>query len=178
MTDAHAFAADVMRRYRVRPEAAERILAHCDVTVLNPDSVQGGGMVQYTTRPDYWHVVLHTRQDEACLHEMAHVWWFLHQTDAMVAMLIDQYHVQGDLRHMPRFRRVRQACYEGIHGNGQGFDGYWVGPPYNRWNADEMFAGMASLIMGDVEMLPHAMRGLFEGLFLPRQTIWFPMVWA
>lgn len=176
--DARAFAAEVLARYNVRPEAAAAILAHCDVTVLDPDSVQGGGIVNYTDRPNYWHVVLYSAQHEACLHEMAHVWWFCSQNDHLVAMLIDQYFIQASLRHRPRFKRVRQACYEGIHGNGQGFDGYWVGPPYNRWNADEMHAGMCSLIMGDTDMLPHAMRPLFERLFLPRQIIYMPMVWA
>lgn len=175
--DARTWFRDVLRRYNVRPEAAERILAHCDVTILDPASVTGGGVVQYTDRPDYWHVVLYSAQHEACLHEMAHVWWFLFQTDAMVAMLIDQYFIQGDQRDKPRFRKVRQACWEGIHGNGV-WPGYWVGPPYNRWNADEMYAGMCSLIMGDTDMLPHAMRPLFDGLFLPRHTIYMPMVWA
>jgi len=175
---ASAWLREVLLRYRVRREAADAILSHADVTILEPDSVTGGGMVQYTDRPDYWHIVLGTRQEEAALHEAAHVWWWLWQDDARTAMLIDQYHVQGDLRHMPRFRTVRQACYEGIHGNGQGFGGYWVGLPYNRWNADEMFAGMCSLIMGDMEMLPHAMRGLFEGLFEPRQVIHLPLLFG
>lgn len=176
--DARTWVRDVLLRYRCRPDAAAEILAHCDVTILDPANVTGGGVVQYTDRPDYWHVVLQGVEHEACLHEMAHVHWYLTQDDHTTAMLIDQYHIQAQLRHKPRFRRVRQACYEGIHGNGQGFDGYWVGPPYNRWNADEMHAGMCSLIMGDTDMLPHAMRPLFERLFLPRQIIYMPMVWA
>jgi len=178
MDSAASWLRGVLLKYRVRPEAADEVLRHCDVTILDPDSVQGGGIVNYTARPDYWLVTLYSSQHEAAVHEAAHVWWFLHQNNDLVAMLIDQYHVQGDLRHMPRFRTVRQACYEGIHGNGQGFGGYWVGLPYNRWNADEMFAGMCSLIMGDMEMLPHAMRGLFEGLFEPRQVIHLPLLFG
>ena len=80
--DGRSFARDVLRRYRVRPDAAERILAHADITILEPDSVRGGGVVQYTDRPDYWHIVLGTRQEEAALHEAAHVWWWLWQDDA------------------------------------------------------------------------------------------------
>lgn len=174
---ARAFAADVMARYRVRPEQAADILAHCDVTVLDPDSVTGGGIVNYTDRPDYWHVVLSTAQHEACLHEMAHVWWFLEQNDHLVAMLIDQYFIQASLRHRPRFKRVRQACWEAVYGGPSGKGWAWADYA-GRYDDRELYAGMASLIMGDVEMLPHAMRGLFEGLFEPRQTIWFPMVWA
>ncbi len=169
-----------MRKYRVRPEAADEILRHCDVTVLDADSVMGGGVVQYTDRPDRWHIVLSTAQHEAAVHEASHIWWFLHQNNDLVAHIIDQYHIQGDLRHKPRYKAVRQACYEGIHGNEAGWPGYWVGPPYNRWNADEMYAGLASLIMGDVLMLPPQLRTLYEGLFWPRETprVYMPMVWG
>ena len=118
--DAAAWLHSILLRYRVRPEAADEILAHCDVTILDPNSAMGGGIVNYTPRPDYWHVVLNTAQHEAALHEAAHVWWFLHQTDAWVQQIIDQYFIQAELRHRPRFRKVRQACWEGVHGGPTG----------------------------------------------------------
>lgn len=167
--DARAFAADVMRRYRVRPEEAERILAHCDVTIIDPDSVQGGGMVQYTTRPDYWHVVLYSAQHEACLHEMAHVHYFLRQTDAMVAMLIDQYFIQASLRHRPRFKRVRQACWEAVYGGPSGKGWAWADYA-GRYDDRELYAGMASLVMGDMWQLPYGLRVILETTFLPREV--------
>ncbi len=160
--DGRSFARDVLRRYRVRPEAAERILAHCDVTVLNPDSVQGGGMVQYTTRPDYWHVVLHTRQEEAALHEAAHVHYELIQTDAWIAAFRGEYFYQADMVHKPRFRLVRQACHEGVYGNDQGFPGYRTGNLSNPWYTTEMYAGLISLVMGHVEWMPPRLRKFFD----------------
>ncbi len=42
--DTHDFAAVVMSRYCLRPEAAADILTHRDVTVLYPNGVIGGSL--------------------------------------------------------------------------------------------------------------------------------------
>jgi len=177
VTQAATWLRGVLLRYRVRPEAADEVLRHCDVTILDPDSVSGGGVVNYTARPDYWLVTLYSAQHEAAVHEAAHVWWFLHQTDAWVAYIIDQYFIQGDLRHRPRFRKVRQACWEGVHGGPTGKGVYWADYA-GRYDDRECFAGLASLIMGDVLMLPPGLRELYERMFRPAERIYMPMVWG
>lgn len=173
--DAHAFAADVMRRYRVRPEAIDAILAASDWEIHDPNSVSGGGTV-YPAGPNRWRVVLYTAQEEACLHEAAHVWLYLNCTNELVAMLIDMMFIESDKRHMPRWKPFRELMATYRWGDGNGWPGMWLGEPYNRWNEHELWAGGASFSMGDVTQYPPTARRLYERMFEPRETVHLPLV--
>jgi len=144
------------------------------VAVQDWDLTSGGGTVLYSERPDFWHVLLYTAQEEAAVHEAAHVWWYLWQNDERTAWLIREYLRQAELVHSGEYGRVRRICHEGVYGNDRGFKGYWLDAPYNRWNADEMFAGLASGIMGDVALLPPELREIYGHMFEPGEMVYIP----
>jgi len=169
----HSWLRDVLLRYRYRPEAADAVLAHCDVEVRDPHSDTGGGVV-YPDGPQRWRIVLYTAQHEAAVHEAAHVWWFLFQTDAMSAYLIDMMIAQSDLAHRPRWRPFRELMRTYRYGDGV-WPGMWV-QAAGRWNHDEIWAGGASYSMGDVTLYPPMARRLYERMFEPREATWLPLV--
>lgn len=166
----------VLGKYNVRPTAIEDILAHVDVDLRNQDSVTGGGTVLPLADKRYI-LVLYSGQEEACLHECAHVWWFLHQNDKLVEQLVGEMLYQAETNG-PRFRKVRGLCKLYRDGDGRGWPGMWVGPPYDRWNADEIFAGLASATMGDTKEYPPELRVIYEMLFNPRELTYLPIVFG
>jgi len=178
--DAAAWLHAVLLRYRVRPEAAAEILAHCDVEVHDWSSTRGGG-IMYQTGPHRWLIVLYTAQDEAALHEAAHVHYELIQTDDWIARFRGEYFHQADLAHHARFKRVRQACHEGVYGDGKGFAGYRTASVSNPWYTTEMYAGLVSLVMGQVDQMPPPLRAFYDRpgcIYQPREMIYMPMMWG
>jgi len=108
-------------------------------------------------------------QDEAALHELAHAFWHdarerddnARRIMAAVARLADD--------KDPRFVRAQALAHHYVHGIPTQPDpssptGYWRGMlvEENDW---EMFAGLASGVMGDMRQLPPYVRSFFVGLF-------------
>src|SRR5262249_8529710 len=126
----------LFQRYPFTLEGAEYIRRHSHIAVQDYQSTRGGG---------YWDpgkrlVFLYTAQDEAALHEHAHVWWHDKrlepgQPEAMMAATVRLSEEQD-----PRYAQTHRLAYDYVHGiPAQNWAGMLV--EKNDW---EMFAGLAS----------------------------------
>jgi len=119
--------------------------------------------------PDRKLVDLFTVQEEAAIHELAHAWWHERRlqgsnaADLMVAV------VQLSKDEDPRYARAAELARQYVYGIPSQRDpnsptGWWRGMLVdgNDW---EMFAGLASGVMGHLERLPPYVRRFYEGLF-------------
>jgi hypothetical protein len=115
-------------------------------------------------------------QDEAAIHELAHAFWH----DAREACsdegggtaardLMDAV-VELSKETDPRYARAQMLAHHYVHGIPTQPDensptGFWRGMlvEENDW---EMFAGLASGVMGDMRLLPPYVRRFFAGLFV------------
>lgn len=167
----------ILRQCAFRSSAADQIMAHSTFAIRDLNSAAGGGTVLPAGR-QRWDVKLDSVQHEACVHECAHVWWFLNQDDESTKTLITQVEMQADLAHLPGYERVRNLCKTYIYGDGSGFPGMWVGEPYNRWNADEIFAGLASGTMGDLSLFPPGLQAIYGGMLRRNEQIWLPTLFG
>jgi len=114
-------------------------------------------------------VTLRGNQDEAAVHELAHAFWHdlrLRDDNAHKLMLTVQ-----RLADEPdaRYRRAAALAHQYVHGiptqpDANSPTGYWRGMPaeQNDW---EMFAGLASGVMGNLRLLPPYIRPFFADLF-------------
>jgi hypothetical protein len=144
-------------RYPFTEEAKVYLRRHSHIAVRDLHSTSGGG---------YWDpgrqlVFLNTAQDEAALHEHAHVWWHERrllpgQAGSMIDAVV-RFSEDGD----PRYAQAHKLAYDYVHGiPAQGWAGMLV--ERNDW---EMFAGLASGTMGDMRLLPPYVREFYVGLF-------------
>lgn len=109
-------------------------------------------------------------QDEAAIHELAHAFWHhAREVGANARDLMDAVVRLSDERD-PRYARAQQLAYDYVHGIPSQPDpssptGYWRGMlvEENDW---EMFAGLASGVMGDPRLLPPYVRRFYAGLFV------------
>jgi hypothetical protein len=144
-------------RYPFTPEAADYLRRHSHIAVQDAHSVTGGG---------YWDpgrqlVFLNTAQDEAALHEHAHVWWHERrllpgQADGMIDAVV-RLSEEPD----PRYAQTQRLAHDYVHGIAAQ---HWAGMLVER-NDWEMFAGLASGTMGDMRLLPPYVRDFYVGLF-------------
>ncbi len=155
--DALALRESLFRRYPFDPEGAAYIRAHSHIAVQDFATTTGGG---------YWDpgrrlVFLYTAQDEAALHEHAHVWWHERrlapgQADGMIAATV-RLAAEPD----PHYARTQRLAHDYVHGIPAQ---HWAGMLVER-NDWEMFAGLASGTMGDMRLLPPYVRRFYAGLF-------------
>ena len=147
----------LFKRYPFTPEGAEYIRRHSHIAVKDYSSTTGGG---------YWDpgkrlVFLYTAQDEANLHENAHVWWHDRRLEPGQAEGMIEATVRLSEERDPRYARTQHLAYDYVHGiPAQGWAGMLV--EKNDW---EMFAGLASGTMGDMRLLPPYVRRFYVGLF-------------
>jgi len=150
-----SFVAEVMERYGFTPEAARWIRREIPVQVDDASSTGGGG---------YWIpqqrlVRLFSAQHEAAVHELAHAWWHFRRLGQEKALM--QAVVRAAHEPDPRYRRVRDLAHGYVYGiAAQGWPGLLVDS--NDW---EMFAGLASGTMGDMNLMPPYLRVFYQGLF-------------
>ena len=155
--EAQALRESLFRRYPFTAEGAAYLRRASHIAVGDLHSTAGGG---------YWDpgqrlVYLNTAQDEAALHEHAHVWWHERrlqpgQAAGMIAAV-----VRFSEDHDPQFQPAQRLAYDYVHGiPAQGWAGMLV--ERNDW---EMFAGLASGTMGDLRRLPPYVRVFYRGLF-------------
>lgn len=144
-------------RYSFTAEAAAYLRRHSHIAVRDLHATTGGG---------YWDpgrrlVFLYTAQDEAALHEHAHVWWHERrlvpgQAEGMIAAT-----VRLSEERDPRYAATQRLAHDYVHGiPAQGWAGMLV--ERNDW---EMFAGLASGTMGNLRLLPPYVRAFYSGLF-------------
>lgn len=137
------------------------------VTLIVRDarSTSGGGYWW----PDRKLVELFSAQPEAAIHEIAHAWWHERRlADATAARLMVAV-VRLTEDRDPRFARAAELANQYVYGIPTQRDpgsptGWWRGilVDGNDW---EMYAGLASGVMGDVSRLPDYLREFYVGLF-------------
>lgn len=155
--DALALRESLFGRYPFTNEGAEFIRRHSAIRVEDFNSTRGGG---------YWDpnsnlVFLNTAQDEAALHEHAHVWWHWERQKSGKANEMIEATVRLSQESDPRYRQTQKLAFDYVHGiPAQNWKGMLV--ERNDW---EMFAGLASGTMGDMRLLPPYVRRLYAGLF-------------
>ena len=109
-------------------------------------------------------------QDEAAIHELAHAYWHdAREVGNTAREMIDAVVRLAD-EPDPQYGRAQGLAYVYVHGIPTQPDetsptGYWRGMlvDENDW---EMFAGLASGVMGDMRLLPPYVRRLYAGLFV------------
>ena len=108
-------------------------------------------------------------QDEAAIHELAHAFWDgARERDDNARAMMDAI-VRLAEEPDPRYARAQVLAHHYVHGIPTQPDpnsptGYWRGMlvEENDW---EMFAGLASGVMGDMALLPPYVRRFYAGLF-------------
>jgi hypothetical protein len=164
--DSAAFRDDVLERYPFTEEA-KALLRTVRFEVKNlRQPVGGGGWYG----PEARRIVLEGIQDEAAVHELAHAFWhYAREENDNAQAMIDAVVRLADETD-PRYARAQQLAHHYVHGIPTQPDpdsptGYWRGMLVDR-NDWEMFAGLASGVMGDMRLLPPYVRRLYAGLFV------------
>lgn len=109
-------------------------------------------------------------QDEAAIHELAHAFWHdARELDDNPRAIMDAV-VRLSAEADPRYRRAQGLAHQYVHGiptqpDSDSPTGYWRGMLVEE-NDTEMFAGLASGVMGDVTLLPPYVRHFYAGLFV------------
>ncbi len=111
-------------------------------------------------------------QDEAAIHELAHAYWHDAREEGTAARDLMAAVVMLSEETDPRYARAQTLAHHYVHGiptqpdpkPGKP-DDWWRGMlvEENDW---EMFAGLASGVMGDMRLLPPYVRHFFAGLFV------------
>jgi hypothetical protein len=109
-------------------------------------------------------------QDEAAVHELAHAFWHDARLEHNAAREIMDAVVRLSSEPDLRYARAQGLAHHYVHGIPTQPDpssptGYWRGMlvEENDW---EMFAGLASGVMGDMRLLPPYVRRFYAGLFI------------
>jgi hypothetical protein len=109
-------------------------------------------------------------QDEAAIHELAHAFWHDARLVGNAAREIMDAVVRLSSEPDPQYARAQGLAHHYVHGIPTQPDpssptGYWRGMlvEENDW---EMFAGLASGVMGDMRLLPPYVRRFYAGLFV------------
>lgn len=150
-----AYREEVLALFPYTSEARHWLRTAVGFEVADLTSTRGGG---------YWYpsenkVFLFTAQYEAAIHELAHAWWHYRragQENALIAATI-ALAAETDTR----YARMAGLAHGYIHGiPAQNWPGMLV--DRNDW---EMYAGMASGMMGDLRLVPPYVRRFYDGLF-------------
>ena len=177
--DARTWSKDVMREYGFRDDAQSLLLDKCNFFIEDPFSTRGGGWCRFGYGGDRTTVYLYTGQPEAAVHEMAHAWWFLievnnaERKNLLISRLI-AYLLHQSEQPLDSFATVRNLCRVYRYGN-EIWSGMWMSQ-YNRWNHDEIFAGLASGTMGNLTMYPYDLRRIYTQMFEGPRTVYLPQV--
>jgi len=149
------FLGTILGRYHFTSEAGQWLRRQITLQIDDPGSERGGGY----WIPDRQVVRLFTAQHEAAVHELAHAWWHTRRAGQEQALMDAVVRAAGEPD--PRYRRVQRLAHGYVYGTAH--DG-WPGLMVER-NDWEMFAGLASGIMGDTRLLPPYLRPFYRGLF-------------
>jgi hypothetical protein len=135
------------------------------IVVRDPRGHGGGGYWW----PDRKLVELFTAQVEAAIHEIAHAWWHTRRLEGTNAASLMVAVVRLSEDRDPRFERAAELARHYVYGIATQSDpssptGWWRGMLVdgNDW---EMYAGLASGVMGDIRKLPRYVRPFYESLF-------------
>jgi hypothetical protein len=137
------------------------------IVVRDPRGRGGGGFWW----PDRKLVELFTAQEEAAIHEIAHAWWHSRRLEGTSAAGLIVAVVRLSAETDPRYARAAQLAGHYVYGiqaqpDSSSPTGWWRGMLVdgNDW---EMYAGLASGVMGDITQLPPYLRPFYEELLEP-----------
>ena len=137
-----------------------------EIVVRDSYSTRGGG----AWWPGRKLVELLTVQEEAAIHELAHAWWQERRLVGTTAAELMVACVKLSEETDPRYRRATELANHYVYGLRNQRDensptGWWMGM-YVGLGADwEIFAGLASGVMGDLRLLPPYVRRFYKGFF-------------
>lgn len=149
------FVDQVMSKHHFTPAARAWMKSRVRFRVVDFDSTRGGGLWQ----PARGEVLLHTAQEEAAVHELAHAWWHPRRNQ-LKDELIDAT-VRLSSEPDPQYSIMAKLAHGYVHGIPEQ---PWEGLLKSR-NDHEMYAGFASATMGDMGKLPPYIRKFYHGLF-------------
>ena len=147
---------------------ARRLFETINFEIHDLSQELGGGFWHPETRT----VQVRGNQAEALIHELAHAYWETARTrpgeiERLVAALLRLAEEQD-----PTYARLQRLAHDYVHGIPSQPDetsptGYWMGmrQASASWIDWEIFAGLASGSMADLDMMPLYLRELYEGLF-------------
>ena len=156
---------DLFQRYAFTPEAI-RYFRTLRLEAGDLSREHGGGFWWGDRRL----VQVRGAQDEAAIHELAHAFW--HDAREVGSNARDMMDAVVRLSSEPdrQYARAQKLAYDYVHGiptqpDASSPTGYWRGMlvEENDW---EMFAGLASGVMGDMRLLPSYVQRFYAGLFV------------
>lgn len=160
---------DIFDEYHFTPQAQNLLTEKTNFEIGDPYAARnsgGGGYWQPHRRTIY----VNTPQDEATIHENTHAYW--DRQRGGVGISANQYakdfvsevvRVGSDPTLREQYPTAQKLAQEYTWGNDD-WRGMWI-PEENSWNDWEMYAGLASGVMGDTNRLPPSLRPYYEGLF-------------
>jgi endoglucanase len=134
--------------------------------VADPNSTSGGGF----WKPEDKTVNLNTAQTEAALHETSHAWWDYvakDKPDVKAAFVEAVKKLANDTN--PQVARAAQLAHDYVYGDT--FPGMMHAAADGGVNDWEMYAGLASGVMGDINKLPTYIQPYYSQLFDGGQTV-------
>ena len=150
----------------IRAEAAKWLRDWGVKIVVRDARARGGGGYWW---PDRKLVELFTAQEEAAIHEIAHAWWDSRRLEDAAAAKLMVAVVRLSEEADPRYARAAELARHYVYGIPTQRDpssptGWWRGMLVdgNDW---EMYAGLASGVMGDISKLPPYLRRFYDELF-------------
>jgi hypothetical protein len=155
-------------------QAARQLFQTIHFEVADLSQEHGGGFWYPETRT----VQVRGSQPEALIHELAHAYWEDARTRGSTAEQLVAAVVRLAEERDPEYERAATLAGHYVHGienqpDPESPTGYWLGmrQPDGTWMDWEMFAGLASGIMGDLSLLPPYVRTFYEGLFDAHQRV-------
>ena len=151
-----------LQRHNVREDVICAITARCRFVIDDWENFSGGGGCTHMDPPHRMIVRLNGRQDEACVHECAHVYRhiLIEQGEWDAAGIVGA--MQAESEAAPGdYPRIRQLCRDYRWGVGD-----WSGMmTASGWNDSEIWAGLASGSMGDMSLYPPRLRRLYAQFY-------------
>ncbi len=174
--DPDVYRQQIFDDYHFTPSAQDYLRDNTTFDISNPYQLrgEGGGGGWYGGPSNRVNVL--GPQDEATVHENAHAWWETQRnrfnnprwgrSDEAKSYVKDLLAFADNPTEGQLYPRAYELANEYKYGNSEGFEGMYE-TKYNlgHWNDHEMYAGMASGLMGDTGKLPPELRPYFSDLF-------------
>lgn len=141
--------------------------------IADHDSTAGGGSCWFghgVHKQGKTLVYLETMQGgEAPVHEAGHAWWYEIQRtspdhkEGMRQAMLKAFQVEAN-KPLEPFPWIRGKCREWMYGDSTGKT-LWL-DEHNRWDHDEIWAGLCSACLGDLSIVPPSfVHGVLDQFF-------------
>ncbi|MCO5214397.1 MAG: peptidoglycan DD-metalloendopeptidase family protein [Caldilinea sp.] len=175
----YEFVQDVTRTYPFKSSARDYLLDNVYTYVYDLESKTGGGYYDIENNV----ISLQTAQEEGAIHEMSHAYWNTLREEELGEGVTYAGALAASLQMTGKMMEANPDAYdpelavlvdEYLVGNKEGtFTGFYsYGEGRDAWIDDhEIYAGLASWAMGDIDLLPESLRPYYEGLFEPSPAV-------